>query len=150
MNELVEICSKSFFGVGRIIDPPAGNTIVTVKGSDVKIDWNFNDAKSSVNLRQWLFVGASGKRELLGQIVRLGNIDNRSSSLPRVEIQKPGTLKLNNVDRSYNGTYIFSLVTAGVTESHVTLIIAGKYYLCTLLLFWSILNSTRAIYSYHC
>ena len=103
-----------------------------------------------MNLRQWLFVGASGKREILGQIISLGIIDNRSSSLPWVEIQKPATLKLNNVDLSYNGTYIFALTTVGATESHVALIIAGKYYLCTLLLFWLILNSTRAIYSYHC
>ena len=49
------------------------------------------------------------------------------SSLPEVEIERPTTLVLRNVDMRYNGTYRFQVITIDSDfKSDVVVFIAGK------------------------
>ena len=69
-----------------------------------------------------------GRRvETLAKIIHDSDPSIYNISLPGVEIEKPATLVLRNVDLRYNGTYIFTLATASLhLTSEVTLFVPGK------------------------
>ena len=52
-----------------------------------------------------------------------------NSSLPGIEVVKPATLVLKNVDLRYNGTYQFTVVgISSGSESYVHLFVVGKLF----------------------
>ena len=96
-------------------------------GSTAKIQWSYDDDISKVINRVWYFKSTDGSpREPLAFIVFDGDPQILNSTIPGVDIEKPATLVLKNVDLSYNGTYFFQLVSPGGGESDVSVFIAGK------------------------
>ena len=52
-----------------------------------------------------------------------------NSSLPDIQVIKPATLVLKNVDLRYNGTYQFTVVGIGNgSKSYVNLFVVGKLF----------------------
>lgn len=88
--------------------------------------WTFDDEISTVLGRAWSFSSSDGS--LFNQ--RIASISNNedpvitpNSGLSGVGIEKPATLILENVNKTYNGTYTFALLGA---SSNVVVIIASK------------------------
>ncbi|CAB4044487.1 muscle, skeletal receptor tyrosine kinase-like, partial, partial [Paramuricea clavata] len=76
--------------------------------------------------RTWCFKSsASGKDVILGKISRAGDI-TIVTRLYEVEIEEPATLVLKNVNGSYNGTYVFTLLSPGPSTYEVAVFIAEK------------------------
>ena len=78
-----------------------------------------------IRLRAWFFTSSDGKfsDKLLAEISRDNDPVIETQKLD-VDVEKPATLILNNVDMTYNGTYTFYLTPVGV--STVNVFIAGK------------------------
>ena len=75
----------------------------------------------------WSFTSSGGnKTELLAQISG-ENGDVIDTKLYEVDVIKPATLVLKNVNESYDGTYVFTAITAKTGISQVTVFIAGKF-----------------------
>ena len=98
--------------------------------SMAKIEWSIEPSlsNSSIVFRSWSFISSDGTAALLA---RIGS-DNKvviNTKLYEVDIEKPATLVLKNVNGSYNGTYQFTLTTtAGVSASEVVVFVAGKFH----------------------
>ena len=112
--------------VGDILLPPEGDTFVAKPGENVTIKWSYRNAGTV--FRFWLFESSDGgSAELLASISRNGDpVIEKNISLAGVEIEKPATLVLRNVNLRYNGTYTFSLAALIGGMSRVTLFVAGK------------------------
>ena len=97
----------------KVILPPEGLA---------KVRWQFNikDIKK-VLFRSWQFTSSDGtfNNELLARIHGDGIPEINSKRLVGVEIEKPATLVLKNVNQSYNGSYTFSFVAVNVTVRSV-------------------------------
>ena len=103
--------------------------MVFLSGSAAKIEWSLGPSTGSIRYRPWSFTSSSGnKSELLAQIVgENGDVVINTKSY-EVDVIKPATLVLKNVDsESYDGTYVFTAITAGTSISQVTVFIAGKF-----------------------
>ena len=101
-------------------------------GSTAKIQWSYDDDISKVIYRVWYFKSSGrSQRELLAFILSDDIPQILNSTIPVVDIEKPATLVLKNVDLSYNGTYFFQLGSPGGGESEVSVYIAGKYSCCS-------------------
>lgn len=88
--------------------------------------WTFDDEISTVIGRIWTFSSSDGS--LFGR--RIASISNNEdpvitpkSGLSGVSIEKPATLILKNVNKTYSGTYRFALLGA---SSNVVVTIASK------------------------
>ena len=85
-------------------------------------------------VRDWFFL--RGNDTQIQHVARIfldrePNITN--SSLPRVAVEKPASLILENVDLSYNGTYKFLILSLDSTfliphTSEVVVYIVGKLF----------------------
>ncbi|CAB3986179.1 B-cell receptor CD22-like [Paramuricea clavata] len=114
-------------GLGVIISPRDGTKLTFVPGSSRNITWTFDDAKAAY--RDWSFTSSDGLGSgLLGGIVSDFEPQTTTDVLPGVNIIKPGTLALSNVDQNYNGTYTFLLKVNGKPDdtSDVIVFIAIK------------------------
>ena len=98
----------------------------------MKIKWEFNDAISSLRLRFWYFTSNDGSlTESLASISR-NDSTNIETRLFEVDIERPATLVLKNVNQSYNGVYQFALIAStGSSTSDVTVFIASKFFIKT-------------------
>ena len=112
-----------------ITSPRDGTELTFPPGSSRNITWTFDDAKTAS--RTWSFTSSGGSGSgLLGAII--SDLDPQLSTdvvLPEVNIIKPGTLALSNVDQNYNGTYTFLLNVNGKADdsSDVIVFIASKF-----------------------
>ena len=90
--------------VGQVSLPPEGDFLVVAPGENVKIKWSYRNA-GTVIFRWWVFESSDGgPEEILATLWGNGNPDiSNNISLPGVEIEKPATLVLRNVDLRYNG-----------------------------------------------
>ena len=98
-----------------------------ISTSNASIEWNYTGSKPP-NFRAWYFTSSDGKfdQELLGQIYG----DQKVIDLTRefdIEIVKPSTLILKNINMTYNGTYRFGRLPGD--NSDVVVFIAGKFYM---------------------
>ena len=110
---------------GKIIPPPDGTVLTFLPGSSRNITWDFDDEK--VASRTWTFTSSDGLRSgILGVIALDLQPQAQKGVLPRVNIIKPATLELNNVDHSYDGIYKFTLVATQTHISNVIVFIAKK------------------------
>ena len=116
--------------LGGIISPADGANFIFLPGTTAKVTWIFDDAISSVFSRTWFFTRRGGSRsERLAVITGDSYPVVRKNILPGVEIVKPGTLLLRNVNQSHNGIYKFELSASGpAVASDVTVFIASKFY----------------------
>ena len=95
-----------------------------------KIKWSLdgNLPTTSIRFRSWSFKSSSGgKEKSLAQI----SGDDPSQILTKlyeIDIEKPATLVLKNVNESYDGTYEFTLISSGTNISEVVVFIAGKFH----------------------
>ena len=98
--------------------------------SIAKIEWSLdgNLSTTSISIRSWSFRSSSvGKEELLARIID----DDQPAivtKLYEIDIEKPATLVLKNVNESYDGTYEFTLISSGTRTSEVVVFIAGKFH----------------------
>ena len=116
-------------GLGDITSPPDGTKYVFLPGRTAKIKWEFDDAISSLTLRSWSFTSSDGSlTESLASIFQNGN-NNIKTRLFEVDIERPATLVLKNVNQSYNGMYQFTFVAATTFTSNVIVSIASKFSL---------------------
>ena len=93
--------------------------------------WSLDPILSTNISRSWSFKPrGSGKDEILGKVSRTGDI-TIITSLYEVDIEKPATLVLKNVDERYNGAYKFTLYPGlpGPGISEVEVFIASKFSL---------------------
>ena len=104
--------------------------MVLANKSIAKIDWSLGPSISieSILFRSWSFTkSGSDNDELLASISNDGPA-MISTNLYEVDIEKPTTLVLKNVNASYNGTYELTLLAPGSSVSEVVVFIAGKLY----------------------
>jgi hypothetical protein len=114
-------------GLGDITSPPDGTKYVFLPGRTAKIKWEFDDAISSLTLRYWTFTSSDGSpTESLASIFQNGS-NNIRTRLFEVDIERPATLVLKNVNQSYNGVYQFALTSSRTFTSDVTVSIASKF-----------------------
>ena len=116
--------------LGQIILPPGGNSLTILNGSTAKIEWSLDPTVNlaAILLRSWTFKSSrGGKDDFLGSISQPGDI-TISTKLYEVEIEKPATLVLKNVNASYDGTYEFALLAPGTSVSEVVVVIPGKFH----------------------
>ena len=113
---------------GKIISPPNRSVLTFLPGSSENITWTFDDEVSQVISRTWYFTSSDGLRSgTLGVIALDLQPQIQKNVLSGVNIMKPATLVLNNVNHSYDGVYTFSLQLAVKTySSKVTVYIAKK------------------------
>ena len=115
--------------IGKIISPRDGIELTFLPGSTENITWTFDDNPSET-LLTWFFTSSDGLRVgFLGTIFsdfqpHIG----QGNPLPMINITKPATLILNNVNQSYNGTYRLILKADGQPKvtSDVIVFIASK------------------------
>jgi hypothetical protein len=119
--------------LGQIISPPDGSELFVLNGSNVRIEWSLQDGLT-INYRSWTFKRNSGADVFLGSISRTGTIDI-ATKLYDVDIEKPATLVLNNVNASYEGRYEFNLITTGPTIYSVLVIVPGEFFSIKLVMF---------------
>ena len=121
--------------LGKIILPSAGNILIFSNGSTAKIKWSLDPSLSSVKIyRTWNFRNSrDGKAVALADITRVGKTVILTK-LYTVDVEKPATLVLKNVNGSYNGTYIFYILLPRFFSSEVHVFIAGRFRLISLLL----------------
>ena len=87
--------------------------------------WSFDDDIKSFSVRTWTFTPSNGRRRVnLAIIIGDGNVQMLSTSY-EVEVEKPATLVLKNLNLNYNGTYQFSMSPGG--SCAVVVYIAGKF-----------------------
>ena len=114
---------------GKIIPPPDGTVLTFLPGSSRNITWDFDDEISKVITRTWTFTSSDGLRSgALGVIALDLQPQPQKGVLPGVNIIKPATLELNNVDHSFNGIYKFTLTTTKTHTSNVIVFIASKFH----------------------
>ena len=114
---------------GKIVPPSDGTVLNFLPGSSVNITWDFDDEISQVASRSWSFTSSDGLRSgALGVIVFNSQPQIRKNVLPGVDIMKPATLVLNNVDYSFDGTYTFTITAVESDTSNVIVFIASKFY----------------------
>ena len=78
-------------------------------------------------MRSWTFTNSTGgTAESLAQI-KADDEAIISTKLYEVDIEKPATLVLKNINESYNGTYRFTLLSPSSSTSDVVVFIAGKF-----------------------
>ena len=94
-----------------------------------KIEWSIESSvsTSSILFRSWTFTSSGVTPESLAQI-RADDKAIISTKLYEVDIEKPATLVLKNVNGSYNGTYRFTLLSPDPSTSDVFVFIAGKFH----------------------
>ena len=122
-------CISGAHLIGKIIPPPDGTTLYFSTGkSRARIQWSFDDKISDVISRAWSFESSDGSiRERLARIVNDATPNIVAKSLPGVEILKPATLILRNVNQTFNGTYYFELTLFRTTTSSVAVFITSKF-----------------------
>ena len=111
-----------------ITSPRDGTELTFPPGSSRNITWTFDDAKAAY--RGWSFTSSDGLGSgLLGAIISEFDPQTTTDVLPGVDIIKPGTLALSNVDQNYNGTYTFVLQVNDKPDdsSDVIVFIASKF-----------------------
>ena len=117
---LLDLCDE------KINPPPGGNTIISSQGSQVTISWSFDNPIYRVIFRIWSFHRYGDETEDLALIHADKSPIIMNSSLPGIEVVKPATLVLKNVDLRYNGTYQFTVVgVASGSNSYVNLFGVG-------------------------
>ena len=103
--------------------------MVLFNESAAKIEWSLGPSTGSIQYRSWSFTSSdSNKTEFLAEINRVGTV-TISTKLYEVDVIKPATLVLKNVNESYDGKYTFTLIAGGTSTSGVTVFIAGKFQL---------------------
>ncbi|XP_028399323.1 uncharacterized protein LOC114522774 [Dendronephthya gigantea] len=112
---------------GVIYPPSSGNSLTFPPGSTGKIEWSFDDNISDVFSRSWSFTSTDGSvnRKVIATVSDDDDPKIRVS-FPVIEVEKPATLVLNNVDRRYDGKYEFHVSANVQTSSEVTVFIAEK------------------------
>ncbi|CAB4045079.1 Hypothetical predicted protein, partial [Paramuricea clavata] len=110
----------------KIFLPSGGNNLTFLKQPIVKIKWSLDPVLSTNINRSWSFKSrASGKDEILGEVSRTGDI-TIVTRLYEIDIEKPATLVLKNIDERYSGAYKFTLYPGlpGPSISEVVVFIA--------------------------
>ena len=125
------ILKNNLVCLGQITSPPDGSRLYFLNGSTANITWSFDDKVSTVSFRAWFFTSSDGS--IVGK--RLGRINDEdklridgNSGLSGVKIIKPATLILENVNQTYNGTYVFDLTAPNGGRSKVVVFIASKFW----------------------
>ncbi|XP_046857951.1 B-cell receptor CD22-like isoform X2 [Xenia sp. Carnegie-2017] len=112
---------------GTIIPPPDGQRFVFLPGSSHNISWTLN-VTGNINAWLWNFTprGSSSPQQL-ATIFSNSDTPQYSPSPLTFEVFKLGTLRLKNVNQSYNGEFEFSiLATPSTPPSKVNVYIAVK------------------------
>ncbi|XP_028399325.1 hemicentin-1-like [Dendronephthya gigantea] len=122
------ISHKIIYGyLGDVKSPTSGNKMTLLPGSTGKIVWSFDDDISVVFSRSWAFTSTDGSFSNTA-LTRIANDGNATKlvSFPVITVEKPATLVLKNVNRSYDGKYKLTLQSCTDTSSEVTIFIAEK------------------------
>ena len=78
--------------------------------------------------RVWQFTprdASSDKKRTLASITKNDRREKCNTTGLSFEIEKPSTLLLKNVNRSYSGTYEFSVLATSMNDSRVEVFITG-------------------------
>lgn len=113
--------------LGVIISPRDGTKLTFPPGSSRNITWTFDDAKTTS--QTFSFTSSDGLRTGSLGIIFGELLSTTTDILTGINIIKPGTLALSNVDQNYNGTYTFLLNVNGKPDdsADVIVFIASKF-----------------------
>ena len=115
------------FFIGQLKISVEKETFVVLPGEYLQIKWKISGINiSNLLLRQWLIVP---QNFLVAQIVYDGRLEIGTDQIAsKVDVIRPSTLVLKNIDRRFNGRYKF-LISDGTNqaESYVSVFVAGKY-----------------------
>ena len=109
------------------IRPPSGTKLIFLNGTTARIEWILIDV-TDIDFRKWSFTSSNGKivDENLAIIIDDDPPVIRTRLL-NVTVEPPATLVLNNVNKTYDGTYKFFLSANPSSLVHVVVFIAGKF-----------------------
>ena len=115
------------FFIGQLKISVEKETFVVLPGEYLRIEWRISGINiSNLLLRQWLIVP---QNFLVAQIFYDGRLEIGTDQIAsKVDVIRPSTLVLKNIDRRLNGRYKF-LISNGTNqaESYVSVFVAGKY-----------------------
>ncbi len=128
--------------IGKITSPPDGTELTFLPGSTRNITWAFDDDPRTVTNWQWYFTSSV---DFAVKLIAQNNIFGPRALkefLPGLDLILPATLKLTNVNQSYDGAYLFSLKIGTKPEvtSNVIVYIASKFHLSKHVMFLNILQ----------
>ena len=120
-----------FLLLAEIFLPPFGNLIYIANGSNVNLPWTYDFGAKIIVQRVWAFskTGKSSDLKALATIIVDRKPDITNTTLNNVNITKPATLVLKNVNLDNNGTYRFTVALGGVSVapfSEIVVIIQGN------------------------
>ena len=120
-----------FLLLAVIVLPPFGNLIYIANGSNVNLPWTYDFGTKIIVQRVWAFskTGKSSDLKTVTAIIVDGKPDITNTTLNNVNITKPATLVLKNVNRDNNGTYRLTVTLLGFSVSpfsEVVVIIKGN------------------------
>ena len=104
--------------------------MTVLPGSTLNITWTFKDKLSDVYFRAWFFTSSDGSfvNEPIATIFDNDDPEIYDSGLSGISIAQPATLRLKNVNQTYDGTYRFDLISRCCgRSSRVVVFIASKF-----------------------
>ena len=116
----------SNFFVGKI-RPPSGTKMIFLNGTTARIKWSLINV-TDIEYRKWSFTSSDGK--IVSENLATISNDNTlviQTRLLNVTVEPPSTLVLNNVNKTYDGTYEFALLAKPNGLVNVVVFIAGKF-----------------------
>ena len=121
----------SFLLLAGIVLPPFGDIIYVAKGSNVNLPWTYDFGAKIILQKVWAFskIGKPSDLKTVASIIVDGKPDITNTTLNNVNITKPATLVLKNVNLDNNGTYRFTVALGGVSVapfSEIVVIIQGN------------------------
>ena len=121
-----------FYYVAAISLPSYGNVTYVTKRSDVSLVWTYDfGVSATIGIKQWFFINTSSSSDVTLLIFLNGGnpkIDPKSP-FKDIDVNKPATLVLKNVNLDHNGTYRFTVTVDGITTppfSEILVIIQGE------------------------
>ena len=118
-----------FYYVAAISLPSYGNVTYVTKGSDVSLPWTYDFGGAAILSRQWFFSNRSSDLALLIYFAGATQTISSKSPFKDIDVNKPATLVLKNVNLDHNGTYRFTVTVDGITTppfSEILVIIQGE------------------------
>ena len=109
------------------IRPPSGTKMIFLNGTTARIKWTLISV-TDIDFRKWSFTSSDGKivNKNLATII-YDNPPVIKTRLLNITVEPPATLVLNNVNKTYDGTYKFTLGANPDGLVNVVVFIVGKF-----------------------
>ena len=115
------LIDHKFLCVGKVFLPDHGDTFVVLPGENVTIAWKIDPTipVSDLKVREWQF--DPGNIEL-AEIINDQNVTIKPGNIfsAWIDVIKPSTLVLRNVDKRFSGKYTFRIRVGATLQLHTS------------------------------